>query len=65
VVIKPNENKEDWKILSTKIYKLRMELQSGLRDLEGKIATNNDMVVVLNGLEVGIEECKLLMKRKV
>lgn len=42
-----------------------MELQAGLRDLEGKIATNNDMVVVLNGLEVGIEECRLLMKRKV
>lgn len=65
VVIKPNENKEDWKILSTKMYKLRMELQAGLRDLQGKIATNNDMVVVLNGLEVGIEECRLLLKRKV
>jgi hypothetical protein len=33
VVIKPNENKEDWKILSTKIYKLKMEMQSGLRDM--------------------------------
>jgi hypothetical protein len=42
-----------------------MELQSGVRDLESKIVTNNDMVVVLNQLEVGIEECRLLLKRKV
>ena len=33
VVIKPNENKEDWKILSTKIYKLKMELHSGMREM--------------------------------
>ena len=32
-----------------------MELQAGLRDMETKIATNNDMVVVLNSLETGIE----------
>ena len=64
-MIKPNENKEDWKILSTKMYKLKMEVQSGLRDMENKIAANNDMVVVLNTLETGIEECRLLMKRKV
>ena len=47
------------------MYKLKMELQSGLRDMESKIATNNDMVVLLNGLEVSIEECRLLLKRKV
>lgn len=47
------------------MYKLKMELQAGLREVENKIASNNDMVVVLNGLEVGIEECRLLMKRKV
>ena len=33
--------------------------------MENKIATNNDVVVVMNSLEVGIEECRLLMKRKV
>ena len=65
VVIKPNQNKEDWKILSTKIYKLKMEVTSGLRDMENKITANNDMVVVLNSLQTGIEECRLLMKRKV
>lgn len=64
-VIKPNENKEDWKSLSTKMYKLKMELQAGVRELEGKIVTNNDMVVVLNQLEVGIEECRLLIRKKV
>jgi len=42
-----------------------MELQAGVRELEGKIVTNNDMVVVLNQLEVGIEECRLLIKKKV
>ena len=47
------------------MYKLKMEVQSGLRDMENKIAANNDMVVVLNTLETGIEECRLLMKRKV
>ena len=42
-----------------------MELQAGVRELEGKIVTNNDMVVVLNQLEVGIEDCRLLIKKKV
>ena len=64
-MIKPNENKEDWKILSTKMYKLKMELQAGLREMDTKIAANNDMVVVMNSLEAGIEECRLLLKRKV
>jgi hypothetical protein len=31
-----------------------MELQAGVRELEGKIVTSNDMVVVINQLEVGI-----------
>ena len=52
-------------MLSTKIYKVKMEMQSGLREMEGKIAANNDMVVVLNSLEAGIEESRLLIKRKV
>jgi hypothetical protein len=47
------------------MYKLKMELQAGVRELEGKIVTNNDMVVVLNQLEVGIEECRLLIRKKV
>lgn len=42
-----------------------MELQAGVRELQGKIVTNNDMVVVLNQLQVGIEECRLLIKKKV
>lgn len=49
-IIKPNENKQDWKSLSTKIYKTKMELQSSIKDLENKIATNNDVVVVVNNL---------------
>lgn len=36
------------------MYKLKVEVQSGIKDLEGKIVTNNDMSVVLNELEVGI-----------
>ena len=42
-----------------------MEVQAGLRDMQNKIAANNDMVVVLNSLETAIQECRLLMKRKV
>lgn len=41
VVIKPNENKEDWKSLSTKMQRLRSEMQAGLREVEGKVATSN------------------------
>jgi peptidoglycan hydrolase CwlO-like protein len=31
ILIKPNENKEDWKSLSTKMQKLKMDVQSGIR----------------------------------
>ena len=47
------------------MYKLKMETQASLRDMENKITANNDMVVVLNTLETGIEECRLLIKKKV
>lgn len=63
-VIKPNETKEDWKSLSTKISKLRQELISQVKDLEGRITANNELSVILNGFEVGIEECKILIKKK-
>lgn len=63
-IIKPNENKEDWKSLSTKMYKTKMEMQSAIKELEGKIVTSNDMTVVLNQLEVGIEENKIVLKKK-
>ena len=36
------------------MYKLKMETQAGLREMENKITANNDMVVVLNTLEAGI-----------
>lgn len=65
VVIKPNENKEDWKTLSTKMQRLRSELQAGLREVEGKVATSNEVAAGLGQMEAAIEEVRLLLRRKV
>ncbi len=47
------------------MQKLKMEVHSAIRELEGKIVTSNEMVVEFNQIEVAVEECKLLLKRKV
>lgn len=65
VVIKPNENKEDWKTLSTKMQRLRSELQAGLKEVEGKVATSNEVAAGLGQMEAAIEEVRLLLRRKV
>lgn len=54
LVIKANQNKDDWKDVTHKIYKLRQQLLSYVKDLESKINLNNDMTVVIQELEVGI-----------
>lgn len=65
MVIKPNENKEDWKTLSTKMQRLRSELQAGLKEVEGKVATSNEVAAGLGQMEAAIEEVRLLLRRKV
>lgn len=47
------------------MQKLKMEVNSAVRELEGKIVSSNEMVVEFNQIGVAIEECKLLLKRKV
>ena len=64
ILIKPNENKEDWKNLSTKMHRLRMELQANVRELEGKIVASNEIGVTVGNLRVELEECKLILRRK-
>jgi hypothetical protein len=41
-VIKPNENKEDWKSVTQKIHKLKIELNASLKELEGKIYADRE-----------------------
>lgn len=41
LIIKPNETKDDWKSLSTKMTKLKQEVTYQIKELEGKITANN------------------------
>ena len=38
---------------------------SAVKELENKIVTNNDIVVIIQDLELSMRECKILLNKKV
>ena len=65
ILIKPNETKEDWKSLSIKMHKLKLDLTGSMREMESKIVANNEIGVSVQQLEAGMEEFRLMLRRKV